>query len=445
MNASAQKSLRVSFKDGIFASAMIGFTQDYFTPFLLLLGATAREVGILNSLPNFFSALVQLKSADLTEKVGSRKTIINNFVFLQALMLIPIAGVALKRGTAPFLFIILVTLFTSFGAFAVPAWMSLMSNLVEENKRGEYFGWRNRRLGFVIVAMSFMAGVILHASEQRNIFAGFFLIFVLAFVFRLVSWNFLRQMEEPKLAHTEEDRFSLFRFLSRIKESNFARFVLFVSVMNFSVNIASPYFAVFMLRDLHFSYLLYSSLTVTATLMIYLTMSRWGRHADKVGNLKILKTTAPIIALLPMLWVMSRNPIFLFLVQILSGFAWAGFNLCALNFIYDAVTPTKRTRCIAYFNVLNGLALCLGAFLGGFLVRKLPPLFGYRFLTLFIFSSSLRMFVSLLLPLPLKEVRKVESVCSPDLILSMLGFKPLDNLSPNVLRRPVDDIDHKET
>ncbi len=433
MNPTARRSLKFSFKDGIFVSAMIGFTQDYFTPFLLLLGGTAKEVGILSSLPNFVSALVQLKSADSTEKVGSRKTIINIFVFLQAVMLVPMAVVAILKGVSPVVFILLVTLFTGFGAFAAPAWSSLMSDLVAEDKRGEYFGWRNKRLGFVIVGMSFVAGIILHSSEKKDIFCGFFMIFALAFVFRLISWNFLRQMEEPKLVHKKEDHFTLFRFLARIKESNFARFVLFVAMMNFSVNLASPYFAVFMLRDLHFGYLLYSLITVTATLVIYLTMSRWGRHADKFGNLKVLRMTAPIIATLPLCWVINRNPLFLLLVQVLSGFAWAGFNLCALNFIYDAVTPAKRTRCISYFNVLNGLALCLGALAGGFIVQKLPPLLGYNILTLFVVSSVLRATVSILLPLPLKEVRKVENVRSGELLLSMVGLKPLKGIEKKAI------------
>ena len=434
MNPTTKKTLRISFKDGIFASAMMGFTQDYFTPFLLLLGATAKDIGIVSSLSNFFSALVQLKSADLTEKAGSRKTIINLFVFLQAVMLIPMAIVAATGGTSPIVFIIFVTLFTSFGAFAVPAWSSLMSDLIEDNKRGEYFGWRNKRLGFILVGSSFLAGIILHSVEKKDIFWGFFLIFSLACLFRLISWNYLRQMEEPKLVHTKEDQFTLYKFLARIKESNFARYVLFVSIMSFSVSLASPYFAVFMLRDLHFGYLLYSLITVTATLVIYMTMSRWGRHADKVGNLKVIRFTAPIIATLPLWWVINRNPVFLIFVQILSGFAWAGFNLCASNFIYDAVTPSKRTRCVAYFNVLNGLALCLGALTGGLIAQKLPPLFGYPLLTLFVISSVLRALASTFLPLQLKEVRSVQHVQNDQLLLSMIGIKPLEGIQKKTIR-----------
>jgi len=214
-------------------------------------------------------------------------------------------------------------------------------------------------------------------------------------------------------------------FFRRIKESNFAKFVLFVAVFNFCVFMASPFFAVFMLRELQFSYLKYTVITVTATLTIYLLMGRWGRHADEVGNLKVLRMTAPIIGILPFLWVVNHHPLWLLLVQVTSGFAWAGFNLCASNFIYDAVTPEKRTRCIAYFNVMNGLALCGGGLLGGYLIDILPPFNGYRILMLFMISSILRLAVALAIPRKLKEVRSVQHISSNKLFFSMIGIKPI--------------------
>ncbi len=419
-----EQSLRFSFLDGIFASGMVGFTQDYFTPFLLLLGAASRDVGILSCLPNFVAALAQLKSPDVAEKVGSRRKIINIFVFLHAAMLLPISFIAWRGGAQPIFFIMLVTLFTSLGAFAVPAWGSLMSDLVAKDKRGEYFGWRNRIFGIIIISATLTAGYILHRMEKVNSYYGFGIIFLTACLFRMISWYFLTRMYEPPQEHKKEDHFTLFMFLRRIKESNFAKFVLFVATLNFSVNLASPFFAVFMLRDLHFNYLLYSFLTIAATLTIYLMMGRWGKHADHVGNLQVLRTTAPIIGTLPLFWIVCREPVFLFFTQVVAGFAWAGFNLCASNFIYDAVTPQKRTRCIAYFNVLNGLALCCGGLLGGFLSERLPPLFGYQLLSLFLVSAVLRLTVGLSFPSMLKEVRSVQKMSSQELFFSVIGVRP---------------------
>jgi MFS family permease len=317
---------------------------------------------------------------------------------------------------------------------ALPGWGSMMSDLVAKDKRGEYFGWRNRVLGFIIVATTFVAGFLLYQMKKFNIFYGFGILFSFAFIFRIFSWYFLTRMHEPPLEHKKEDCFSLFNFLARIKESNFAQFVLFVSLMNFSVNLASPFFAVLMLKDLSFNYLTYTLVTIAATLTVYIMIGRWGKHADMVGNIKVIQLTAPIIGFFPLLWIINRHPLFLIFAQIISGFAWAGFNLSASNFIYDAVSPEKRTRCIAYFNVLNGSALCAGALLGGFLVPKLPALFGFKILTIILISAILRMAVGILMPMKLKEVRPIEYVSSNELFFSVIGIKPLLGIERKTLR-----------
>lgn len=420
-----KRSLRFSIFDGVFASIMTGFTQDYIIPFLLLLGGTARHVGIVSAFPNLFASILQLKSADITEKLKSRKKIINTFVFFQFLVLLPMAIIAFLGKANPFIFIFLVVLFVSFGAFVIPPWSSLMSDLVTREKRGEFFGWRTQILGFIIVASTFTAGFVIHLMEKNNIFYGFAIIFGSAFIFRIASWFFLTKMHEPYLEHKKEDYFSFFMFISKIRESNFAKFTLFVSLMSFSVNLSAPFFAVFMIKDLYFNYLTYTMVIIAAGLTVYGSMGRWGKHADKIGNIKIIKFTSVFISIIPLLWIIDYNPAYLFLIQMFSGFVWSGFNLCVSNFIYDAVTPGKRMRCIAYFNFINGLSICCGALLGGFLVPKLPPVFNYRILTLFLISSVLRIIVVLWLPAVLKEVRPVEKISNFRLFFSMLGVQSI--------------------
>ena len=419
------QSLRVSFLDGIFASLMGGFTLEYFAPFLLLLGATAKHIGMLTALPNLFSSLIQLKSADITNRFKSRKKLIAIFILLQDLTLVPMALAALLKWGNPYFFIAAVVLFTCSGAFVAPAWLSLMSDLVAEGERGRYFGWRNRALGFIIVGATLTAGLVLQIMKKFDIFLGFTIIFSFAFIFRMISWYFFCKMKDPAAGQKEEESFSLFDFLKQIRKSNFAKFVIFVSGMSFSVNLAAPFFAVFMLRDMRFGYFLYTIITISATLMVYSVIERWGAHADRLGNLKIIRFVSPLIGIIPLFWIFNHHPVFLIIVQLFSGFAWAGFNLCAANFIYDAVTPRKRTRCISYFNVLNGLAISSGAILGGFLLNSLPALLGYKVLTLFLISSVMRMAVSAYMLPKLKEVRQVERIKSNELFFSMIGARPL--------------------
>jgi len=414
---------------------MTGLTQDYFVPFLLLLGGTVGHVGALSALPNLFAALAQLKSPDLTDWLQSRKGVISLFVMLQAVILLVLGVSALFIGkVSPAIFISMVVLFCSFGALANPAWGSLMSDLVPQNQRGEYFGWRNRNLGLMTIVATFLAGAILHHMKGINAFHGFALLFLLAFFCRGISWYFINGMRDPPLEKKQEDRFTIFDFLLRLKESNFAKFVVFVAAMNFSVNLAAPYFTVLMLKELKFSYLLYTTLNIFVTLTVLATTCRWGKHADKLGNLRVIRFTARLIAFTPVLWILNRNPGFLVFAQIFSGFAWAGFNLACTNFIYDAVTPAKRTRCIAYFNLLNGLALSAGGFLGGMIVSRLPALFGYKILTLFLIASCLRIAVAFFMPKLLKEVRPTENVSSQQLFFSMVGIKPILGIGQKTTR-----------
>ena len=162
-----------------------------------------------------------------------------------------------------------------------------------------------------------------------------------------------------------------------------------------------------MLRDLGFSYITYAIVTTIVPLASIVAVSYWGRRADAVGNRRIIRICCLIISVLPAMWLFSRNVYFLLVIQTLAGIFWAGFNLCSSNFIYDSVIPEKRTRCISYFNTINGLAICTGNLLGGFLATHIPRSFGYQLLTLFAISSFLRIIVSTILLKRVKEIRKI--------------------------------------
>jgi MFS family permease len=419
-----KKSLRASFWDGFFASCMMGFTTEYITPYALALKAGVNQIGLLSAVPNLVCSLVQLKSADATQKAGSRKKTICLFVFLQALTGVPIILIPfLCKGYEVFALIFSVTLFTSFQGFANPIWASLMSDHLPRTKRGRYFGWRNTVLGIVTVACLFLAGIVLQIS-RRNVLQGFYIIFLAATACRFISWYFLTKMYEPVLHYRKDSYFSFFDFLRRAKESNFARFVFFSASLHFCVYLAAPFFSVFMLRDLKFSYITYTVLISTVSLVTILTIGRWGISADRVGNVKVLRITSLFIATLPLWWIVCRHPLYLILAQAVSGMAWAGFNLCALNFIYDAATPEKRTRCISYFYFFNGIAIFFGSLTGGYLAGRMPFLFGYRLLSLFLLAAVLRLMVALFIAPKIKEVRPVENVSSRDLFFSIVGLRP---------------------
>jgi len=417
-----RKTLLYSFWDGVFASGMSGLTSEYIAAYALVLKATNKQIALLGAIPSFVSSILQLKSADVAEKIKSRKKVIVFSFLVVTLTLIPITltPYLFRVHPVPFL-IFFVTAFISMANFAMPVWSGLMSEYIPYRMRGRYFGWRNKILNMVAVGAAYLAGIILH-HFKHDVLKGFLLIFSLAFIFRSISWYFLTRMYEPVFKPSQDSYFTLLDFIKRLRHSNFAKFTLFVASIYFCVNLAAPFFSVLMLRELKFNYLVFTVLVTTVTISQILTFSRWGIIADRVGNIKVLKTTSLVIASIPLWWIIGQNPLYLIFIQILSGIAWGGFNLCASNFIYDAVTPAKRIRCIAYFNVFTALASFLGAGLGGNLVGILPKVFAYRILSIFFISSLLRFSVVLFFARRIQEVRETQKVATRDLFYSLIGL-----------------------
>jgi MFS family permease len=211
----------------------------------------------------------------------------------------------------------------------------------------------------------------------------------------------------------------------RLRESNFVQFSMFFALMQFAVAIASPFFAVYMLRDLHFSYVQFMGNTGMSILAQFLTLNQWGRISDVFGNRRILSATGILVPLMPLLWIVSSNYWYLLMAQAVSGLVWAGFSLSASNFLYDLIAKDKRATYLAIHNVLAATGIFVGAMLGGYLGMKLPArvdLFGVSWVWLspligvFAISTVFRsVVVAVLLP-RIREVRKVRPISFQNVI-----------------------------
>jgi len=387
---------------------MVGLTQDYVPAFALALRATIAQVALLSSIPNLVSAIAQLGTPQLVHNLGSRKRLVLIMVFLQATLWAPVLLIPhLVPDHRVWWLITLFTISTLCGNLANPAWGSWISQLVPQDFRGRYFGFRTQILVLATLSFTILGGIVLK-SFSANIFLGFGLLFGGAMAARFISWHFMHKIYEPPLPNTQV-KFKLSHFLKEPRFANLRKYMVFAAAINFTVNLAAPFFAVYMLRELGFNYITYMVVNGCATLGNFLSLSFWGNHTDRTGNRRVLMLTSLLIPLVPLLWAINNNLYFLIPVQLLSGFAWAGFNLASINFLYDATTAEERVACISCFNVANGLALSLGAFIGGYLATHLPLFHNSSILTLFILSGILRALVTAVM-LRFKEVRHIKEI-----------------------------------
>jgi MFS family permease len=273
--------------------------------------------------------------------------------------------------------------------------------------------------------VSFAAGgVFLHLLVDRALW-GFALLFGLGFASRVASFGLLSHLYEMPAAATSRVSRSAAVSMRGLWTSNLGRYMLFLFAMSFAVNLSGPYFTVYLLRDLGVSYLMFTVLHALNPLANLVAVTFWGRAADKAGNLKMIFLASVLVPSAPLLFALTSDLHFMALVQVLSGIAWAGFNLCTVNYLYDATTPENRTRVLSWYNAGNGLAVGLGAFTGGYLAPILPELRGSAYVTLFIISGSLRVLVPLAFLPFLREVRRVSHLSATELFHVLMGGRPV--------------------
>lgn len=421
------KSLQVSWKEGIPASIMQASVDEYLIPLGLFLGATPMDIGFLVAIPHLLGSLSQFLAVRAVDLFGSRLRFLVRASFLQALFLLPLALFPFLIFPSRILALIFfVTLFRILANLIATVWGGLASDYLAPEERGKYFGWRSRVTGLAGMVTAILGGILLNAFKAFSTAAGFCILFAVTASARFISSGLLTHMQDIPEQKNPGDKFTFFMFLRRARKSNFAKFVFYVASITFATTLAAPYFSVYMLQDLHFSYLTYMFIHMGAVVASLVSFPLWGKHADKIGNAKVLKTTSLLIPLIPVLWLFSSNLAYLFVIEIFAGFVWGGFNLCSLNFIYDAVSPGKRMRCLGYFGFINGVATFMGAGLGGYLAERLPTIQGSRILTLFVISAALRFLSHFLLSRHFHEVRPAaQKISSVELFFSVVGLRPL--------------------
>jgi MFS family permease len=419
--ASTEVSLRHSMKDAAAYAVMMGIGETYLSAFALFLKASTPQIGLLASLPPLLGSLAQIVSAWLGRLAGRRKPIILAGAGLQALGWLPITLLPLLFPSAAVPLLITSVVVYHCGAhLAAPQWASLMGDLVPIKRRGRFFARRTSIVSLVTFVSLAAGGLVLHGTTAAgNTLAGFMALFGVAMLARVVSTYHLARMQDPVgqvAALRLPVRESWWR---KLRKSNFARFALFYALMQFSVAIASPFFAVYMLRDLQFSYAQFMANTGISVLAQFLTLTQWGRISDAFGNRRILSVTGLMLPLMPLLWLVSPNFWYLLLVQILSGLSWAGFTLGAGNFLYDLVARENRATYLAVHNVLASTGIFCGALLGGYLGLVLPARIDIAGMSLAWLSPLLGVFaisavsrtvvLAVLLP-RIREVRRVRPI-----------------------------------
>ena len=147
--------------DGFFAAACDNIAVTYLTVYLLALGATQTQIGLLSSLSSLVAAGLLFPGAMLVERIGRRKQLVVMSGIGARLVLGLLAALPLLFGGPGLVYIAIgVSLLRDgFSNLGFPAWMAITADVVPLAGRGRYFASRNFVMGaagmVTILAMGF--------------------------------------------------------------------------------------------------------------------------------------------------------------------------------------------------------------------------------------------------------------------------------------------------
>ncbi|CAO3436113.1 hypothetical protein [Azospirillum doebereinerae] len=283
-------------RDGAWANVVGALSGGIILVGLALeLGAGPLAMGALAAIP-FFGQLAQIPAIGLVERLRQRRRIAVLAITAGRVVVLAIAALPFldDKATALALLIAGQIAIAVLGAVGTCSWNSWMHDFLPKEGLGRFFA---RRLfwGTTLALAGGLAGGLLvdHWMIGERIY-GYTAAFVAAALAGFVSSYWLARVPEPPMGDRVESAGLLSMLRLPFDDPNFRRLIVFMTSWNFAVNLAAPFFAMYLLQQLGFDLGVVVGLWAASQIANALTLRQWGRLSDRLSNKSILALAAPV-------------------------------------------------------------------------------------------------------------------------------------------------------
>ncbi len=406
------RSLRLSIYEGGAYTVMIAVTLSAIrTFFAQSLGATDADFSVITALAAL-GTMGAVVGPRLVRRFGSRKRGIMAAILSRNAWLpiaaIPFLALPPRWGLYALMAAVLFTTFVE--TMVGNAWMSWMTDLVPEERRGRYFGMRNAIHGGIAIAASWTVGhtfdFLRNPSRlgESKVYAP---LFIFAGLCGMISARIMSRKWEPA-THAEKPIPVFATLRLPFSHPAFRQLIIFYLLWTLVTFVSTPFWQPHMIKNLKMDGSTIAIYAILCGLFSLITQPAWGRIIDRFGNRPVLAINITVISCLPLLWLFAR-PGFLWCIwidAILTGIFWPGFNLATFNIHLQTAPRENRQSYLATITVIIGITGFLASLLGGLIATNLArfhlqffgfPLVNYHII--FVLSAIGRL---AMLPLSLK-------------------------------------------
>lgn len=380
-------SPKVSLWEALFSSLVVGFAETYFQAFSIHMGCSTLQSGLLASFPLFVA--IAYKFYDVL--VSKHQQVVSAWM-LQSLLiqtgaLAGLAGLSLMPTVDKnIMFWILFSIYSIYwiGHFRMqPAWNRWISEIIDVKDSQKFFSKRTHMVQVGTIIGLFFGGFALNLNTF-NIKAQylFFILFAGSTGFKLVSYYLYKQIPCPKFTvNTTKEK--LFTFFKRHDD-----FFRSYGVFNLSLYLSAPFVAGYLLTKKSLSYETYMWVTLGAFVGKILSSTVLSNYKKNFTPHQLLFYGAVVAAPLPALWPLCNSMTSMFLLNMLSGMAWACWEIGISLSFFKNVKGHNKIEAVSVYNSIGITTQVMGAAFGALIVK-----YGLdrNYDTLFVISGLIRL------------------------------------------------------
>lgn len=385
--------------DGLFASASDNIIITYTTLYMLALGVTRSQIGLMSSLSSLSATLLLLPGALLVERFNHRREITLLFgggLGRFAILLLALLPFGLKGQVLVITAMTLSIARDAFGNLSFPAWLSFTADLIPMEGRGRYFGSRNFIMGVAGMLAVLATGALINRFPQPQ---GYQLGMTLAFILGATSTFSFSRLKDPSRnqAPPLKPSSQMNKILGALRRQPALVALIATAVLwNFFLNIPGPFFNVYLVENLKASPIMVGITSTASAVAGMLVQRRLGRLADSWGARRLQLVSGLLIPILPLAWIFARSAWHIIPINLISGVLWGAYGLASFNLLLEITPQEGRARYSALYQVFVTLALAIGAATGGYMLSKwgyaviFATSAGGRFLAAMLFARFVR-------------------------------------------------------
>jgi MFS family permease len=266
-------------------------------------------------------------------------------------------------------------IYNSCAAISGSTWNSWMRDLVPEDRFGRYFAHRLFLATALGMGLSFVAAFAIDGWKNwlpEAVAWGYAGLFGFGAAAGFIGLYYLAVTPEPAMAPRASHRTFRETLSQPFRELNFRRLILFLASWNFAVNLAAPFFTVYMLSTLGFDMTFVIVVTVISQAAHLIVVRTFGQFTDRFSNKSVLAVCAPMFIACIFAWMFTTLPErhagtvpLLIVIHIIMGVATAGVTLGSANIALELAPKGQATAYMAAVSLVNSIAAGVAPIIGG--------------------------------------------------------------------------------